>query len=259
VIDYAAGDVASADEAFEAVWRSLPEMDAIKKMNVWRRALIARSRGDFSDARRWADIAVAQNTGWHLANALGVRAGVALVQGDRQQAEQDVHAALSAAVDTGAHLGVPDLLETVARLSATAEFAARLLGAAEAARQRTGEVRLVVDQADYDVSVATLREAMGEHDFEVVWAEGAGLTTAEAIAYAQRGRGERKRPSSGWQSITPAELDVVRLVCDGLPNKNIAARLFVSPRTVQAHLTHVYAKLDITSRAQLIQLSAKRS
>lgn len=67
------------------------------------------------------------------------------------------------------------------------------------------------------------------------------------------------RPTSGWESLTPAELDVVRLVCEGLPNKDIAARLFVSPRTVQAHLTHAYAKLDITSRAQLVQLSAQRS
>ena len=40
--------------------------------------------------------------------------------------------------------------------------------------------------------------------------EGAALSTEEAIAYAQRGRGERKRPTSGWGSLTPAERDVVR-------------------------------------------------
>ena len=73
----------------------------------------------------------------------------------------------------------------------------------------------------------------------------------EAVAYAQRGRGERKRPASGWGSLTPAELDVVRLVADGLSNKEIAEKLFVSPRTVQAHLTHVYAKLGFGSRVQL--------
>ena len=76
---------------------------------------------------------------------------------------------------------------------------------------------------------------------------------SEAIAYAQRGRGERKRPSSGWASLTPAELDVVRLVSEGLGNKDIAARLFVSPRTVQSHLTRVYTKLGLTSRVQLAQ------
>ena len=99
---------------------------------------------------------------------------------------------------------------------------------------------------------------MGDTDFEAAWAEGAALSTTEAIAYAQRGRGERKRPSSGWGSLTPAELDVVRLVSEGLGNKDIATRLFVSPRTVQSHLTRVYTKLGLTSRVQLAQEAARR-
>ena len=82
------------------------------------------------------------------------------------------------------------------------------------------------------------------------------LSIEEAIAYAQRGRGERKRPASGWSSLTPTERDVVRLVSHGLTNNDIAARLFISPRTVQTHLTHVYAKLGLTSRVQLAQEAA---
>ena len=74
-----------------------------------------------------------------------------------------------------------------------------------------------------------------------------------AIAYAQRGSGERKRPASGWASLTPAELDVVRLVSEGMANKDIAARLFISPRTVETHLSHVYTKLGFTSRVQVAQ------
>src|SRR4029079_8430384 len=103
------------------------------------------------------------------------------------------------------------------------------------------------------------RDAMDNNEFDSAWAEGAALSTDEAIAYAQRGRGERKRPSSGWGSLTPAELDVVRLVSEGLGNKDIAARLFVSPRTVQSHLTRVYTQLRRTSRVQLAQEASRRS
>jgi DNA-binding CsgD family transcriptional regulator len=120
-----------------------------------------------------------------------------------------------------------------------------------------GAVRFKVWDADYEASVATLRDALGEQDFDSAWAEGAALSTEEAIAYAQRGRGERKRPASGWDSLTPTERDVVQLVSGGLGNKDIATRLFVSPRTVQTHLTHVYTKLGLTSRVQLVQEAAR--
>jgi DNA-binding CsgD family transcriptional regulator len=110
-------------------------------------------------------------------------------------------------------------------------------------------------QADYEATVTAVREALGQNDFDAAWGEGAALSTEEAIAYAQRGRGERKRPTDGWASLTPMENDVVALVREGLGNKDIGARLFISPRTVQTHLTHVYAKLGLTSRVQLVQLS----
>jgi DNA-binding CsgD family transcriptional regulator len=89
--------------------------------------------------------------------------------------------------------------------------------------------------------------------------QGAALSIEDAIAYVQRGRGKRKRPSSGWASLTPTELDVARLVSEGLANKQIATQLFVSPRTVQTHLTHIYTKLGITSRVQLAQEAARHT
>jgi DNA-binding CsgD family transcriptional regulator len=59
------------------------------------------------------------------------------------------------------------------------------------------------------------------------------------------------RAQSGWQSLTPSERAVVDLVAEGLSNPQIGRRLYVSRRTVQTHLAHVFAKLHITSRAQL--------
>ncbi len=64
-------------------------------------------------------------------------------------------------------------------------------------------------------------------------------------------RGSRRRPRIGWDSLTPAERTVASLVAEGLSNPQIGQRLYISGRTVQTHLAHVFAKLDITARAQL--------
>jgi hypothetical protein len=135
---------------------------------------------------------------------------VAIVQGEPEQAELDVHEALAHAIDAGAGLGIPDILECLAALASDAggyREAARLFGAAEGIRQCMGAVRFKVWEAGYEAAVGALRDGigMGENDFESAWAEGAALSTEETIAYARRGRGERKRPASGWASLTPAE------------------------------------------------------
>ena len=216
----------------------------------------ALAGGDLVAARRWADDAVSTTTGCVPVG----RADDARPRGDRagepDQAERDAHDALACAAEIEAYLCIPDILECLAALAGEAgshREAARLFGAAEGIRQRMGAVRFKIYDAGYEASVAALRDAMGEKDFDSAWAEGAALSTEEAIAYAQRGRGERKRPTSGWASLTPTERDVVRLVSEGLANNDIATRLFVSPRTVQTHLTHVYTKLGLTSRVQLVQ------
>jgi DNA-binding CsgD family transcriptional regulator len=190
------------------------------------------------------------------------RARVAIALGEPEQAQRDAHEALAIAASTAAYAGTPDTLECLAALAIGAgshREAARLFGASDGIRQRTGQVRFKIHQAEYEASVATLRDAIGDDELESAWAKGAALSTEEAIAYAQRGRGERKRPTSGWGSLTPTEREVVRLVSQGLMNKDIATRLFISPRTLDTHLTHVYTKLGITSRVQLAQEAARHT
>jgi ATP/maltotriose-dependent transcriptional regulator MalT len=259
---FAAGDVTTArTEGQKSLQHMAPEREPLT-LSLAPLAEAAAANGDLSEARRWADSAVSETGNWHLLNALVRRARVAIAQGELLQAERDAYDALAMNIDIRAHLATPNLLECLAVLgtkSGQRLSASRLLGAADALRQRIGAVRFTIYAADYDANVTLLRNSLGEAEFDTAWAEGAALSAEEALAYAQRGRGERKRPASGWESLTPTEQDVVRLVQDGLSNAEVATRLFISPRTVQTHLTHVYAKLGLTSRAQLIAEAARHT
>ena len=238
---------------------ALPQTAAIQRELSAQAALAG---GDLLAARRWADEAVTSTTGFYLTVALLTRARVAIAQGEPEQGERDAHDALACAAEVEAYLFIPDILEFLGTLAGDAgshREATRFFGAAQAIRERRGAVRFKIYDAGYEASVTALRDTMSENDFGSAWAEGAALSTEEAIAYAQRGRGERKRPTSGWGSLTPMERDVVRLVQEGLGNKDIGVRLFISPRTVQTHLTHVYTKLGLSSRMQLVQEAARRT
>jgi DNA-binding CsgD family transcriptional regulator len=70
------------------------------------------------------------------------------------------------------------------------------------------------------------------------------------------GETARKRDPSTFSQLTPQETQIARLVGDGKSNKDVAAQLFLSPRTVEYHLAKVFAKLGITSRAELIRQRA---
>jgi len=131
--------------------------------------------------------------------------------------------------------------------------AARLLAAADAARCRLQYLAPGFTAARDAAAraAAQARHALGDDGFAQAWEQGQALALEDAVAFAARKGGGRKRPATGWASLTPAELEVVRLVGEGLRNDAIAQRLFIAPGTVKVHLTHIFTKLGITTRAEL--------
>jgi ATP/maltotriose-dependent transcriptional regulator MalT len=195
---------------------------------------------------------------WVAGRMARVRAELAAREGYVQKAESGAHEALTLGREAGDQLGVVDALELLALLAAGQDShreAVRLWAAADSMRDRLG-YRLVIDPASQDAAIANAREKLA--DFSDAWAEGAKMSADEAIAYAARGRGERKRPATGWASLTPSEREVARLVGQHLSNPEIAARLFVSRATVKTHLVHIFAKLGVDSRSALAAEALKR-
>jgi ATP/maltotriose-dependent transcriptional regulator MalT len=187
------------------------------------------------------------------AEAQLLRAHLALARGEIYEAESRAHRALELALEHEMMLVTADALEALAlpvsELGDPAR-AGRLLGAVEAFRHRTGYRWRYPHQRS---AIESLRPSLdGAH-----LAEGGKLTLAEAAELARRGRGERGRPSHGWDSLTPSEARVVELVAAGLPNREIAAKLFVSLATVKTHLVHVYTKLGVRTRTELAAASIR--
>jgi predicted ATPase/DNA-binding CsgD family transcriptional regulator len=136
--------------------------------------------------------------------------------------------------------------------------AARLLAAADAARRPLQYLApgFTANRSAAARAASQARDVLGEETFTQAWEQGQGLTLDDAVAYAARKSGGRKRPPTGWASLTPAEREVVRFVGEGLRNDAIARRLFIAPGTVKVHLSHIFAKLGITTRAELAAQAA---
>lgn len=125
--------------------------------------------------------------------------------------------------------------------------AARLAGAGYSQRHRMKR-RLRRWGVDDDY-LSGVRHRLGEETFTAAQRSGAALSSDETIDGP--GRAKRKRPTHGWDSITPAETEIVQLVVEGPSNPEIAARVFASRRIVSTHLSHVLTKLGVALRSGL--------
>ena len=119
-----------------------------------------------------------------------------------------------------------------------------------------------------DLGVAALDEGDSDEAVEVfgrtleLYAQAGAAWDAGRVRGRLRALGVRRRltgaqrPRKGWGAMTESELAVARLVAQGLTNREVAERLFVSQHTVSGHLRHVFAKLDVNSRVELTRLAA---
>lgn len=228
-------------------------------------ARIERLSGDEESAQAHAERALAlaeRLTNDHLIARAGHELGrLAAARGEWREAERLLHAALGAQVEGGYLPDQPDSLDGLAEVAAGLGRAAegvRLLAAAARARAELGLVPWPDERRRTERTGRELRTALGAESFAAVRAEGEALSLPEAVAYSRRARGPRRRPSHGWESLTPTELAVAGHAAAGLTNPQIGERMFITRGTVKSHLSRIYAKLDLGSRSELAAEVARR-
>jgi predicted ATPase/DNA-binding CsgD family transcriptional regulator len=186
---------------------------------------------------------------------------VAIARAGVMEAQGHLHEALAIAARRDFRVQTFDTLESLAQVAVLTDSlaeAARLLGAVRGGREQLGTVRWPPEHEAWAEIEEQVRSALGHDSFAAAWAQGTALSVDEAVEYVSRARGERKRPSRGWESLTPTELQIVRHVVAGLTNPQIGERMFISRSTVKAHLSHIFAKLGTASRSELAAEGTRR-
>ena len=186
---------------------------------------------------------------------------IALDRGEVVEAERLAHESLDALDGQDIAWETFHTLEVLAQIGAATgdpTDALRLVGAATRLREERVRRQLDVHVTRIDRLVDAARAALGPEASDAALAEGRSLDMAAAVAYARRSRGDRRRPAVGWDSLTPTELAVVDAAAEGLTNPQIAERLLMSRETVKTHLSHVFSKLSVQTRAELARRATER-
>jgi DNA-binding CsgD family transcriptional regulator len=139
--------------------------------------------------------------------------------------------------------------------------AARLYGAAEALSDTYG-LRLTGGPfaAEHEREVAVARRALGEHAFAAAWAAGRAFSVEQAVAEALAvtlGPQDGQPYPAAEHGLTRRQAEVLRLLADGRSDREIADVLYISPKTVGAHIGNILGKLDLPSRPAAVAYAHK--
>jgi predicted ATPase/DNA-binding CsgD family transcriptional regulator len=227
--------------------------------------MVAMTQEDYAAARSLLEESVEicrdSRDYWALSLALRNQGIMALKQGDYERAATRLAESELALEEPRSAFGMLnlDLLATAISMRGDHERAARLFGAAEAAREAAGVSVLPSTRADYDRGVAAARTGLGEAAFDPAWAEGKAMPPKLAVELAlnQPPLPEDDAPPSYPAGLSAREVDVLKLVAQGLTNAQIARDLFISPNTVNRHLNSIYHKIDVSSRAAATRFASE--
>jgi predicted ATPase/DNA-binding CsgD family transcriptional regulator len=226
-------------------------------------ALVLRDEGDLPGAVPACDAAVRmfRARGWRgsLAAALATSGSIAWLSGDPVRTAFVCKESLSLAWEDGDTIGCVRALEGLAAAAAMLgryEPAARLFGAAMAQRTALGAPLPPSERRWYDPAASAAREKLGS-SANAAWEAGSALSLSQAVAEAETlvldsGRATAQGAAvedATEHSLTPRELDVLRLLADGRSDREIAEMLFVSRHTAANHVASILGKLGVPSRA----------
>jgi non-specific serine/threonine protein kinase len=178
--------------------------------------------------------------------------------GERETAEAMLLDGLRIKIEDEEYVSQAVCLEALARFSATDEpsRAATLAGCAETAWGRSGASITSVDALRKwrDVSEEVLHGRLSDDELARAKATGIVMTSTQALAFAVRASTEITQASFtevDYRPLTGREWQVAQQVAQGLANRQIAGRLAISTRTVDAHVAHILQKLAFGNRAQV--------
>jgi predicted ATPase/DNA-binding CsgD family transcriptional regulator len=238
---------------------------------------VVTEQGEYSRARELAEQALLLfreiSDQWAIAYTLLGLSRVVLLQGDVITAQTLTEESLAISTELSNLGGIASCLERLAEISAEQEqfeWAVLLLGAAEKLRETIAISFESIQRADYERVVNTVRNKLGEETFNRMWLQGRSMTPEQAIAARESlmtqasqvparqqasSKATTKQRVSHPAGLTAREVDVLRLVAQGMTDAEIADQLGISYRTVSTHLTSIYNKLGINSRVAAVRFA----